>query len=147
MKVSARAPLILLLPAVAAAALRAGRLYRRRPFDQACRELASAPPLPPALRDPKTCLRLVNRLLPLLPPRGLRPCLKRSLLLLDLWSRCGLAPRLHLGVNTTGEGRDGHAWVSAPGRPELSAPEPGYTEVFVWGARASGENPDSPSSA
>jgi hypothetical protein len=28
--------------------------------------------------------------------------------------------------------REGHAWVTVEGRPDLSAGEPGYTEAFVW---------------
>ena len=127
-----RAPLLLLLPTVVAASFRARRLYRGRPLDQACRALIEVQPLPLPLRDPAGCLRLVNLLLRVLPPRGLRPCLKRSLLLLDLWSRCGLAPRLHLGVRRSVDRREGHAWVTVAGRPDLSASAPGYTEAFVW---------------
>ncbi len=132
MSVRSRAPLLLLLPAVVAASFRARRLYRGLPLDQACRALMDVRPLPPPLRDPAGCLRLVNRLLRVLPPRGLGPCLKRSLLLLDLWSRCGLAPRLHLGVRRSVDRREGHAWVTVAGRPDLSAGEPGYAEAFVW---------------
>ena len=132
MSVRSRAPLLLLLPAVVAASFRARRLYRGLPLDQACRALIEVRPLPLPLRDPVGCLQLVNRLLQVLPPRGLRPCLKRSLLLLDLWSRCGLAPRLHLGVRHSADRREGHAWVTVAGRPDLSASPPGYTEAFVW---------------
>ncbi len=132
MSVRSRAPLLLLLPAVVAASFRAQHLYRSLPMDQACRTLVEVRPLPLALRDPAGCLRLVNRLLQVLPPRGLRPCLKRSLLLLDLWSRCGLAPRFHLGVRRSADRREGHAWVTVAGRPDLFAGEPGYTEAFVW---------------
>jgi len=53
-------------------------------------------------------------------------------LLLDLWSRCGLAPRLHLGVRYAGDRREGHVWITVAGRPELSAAAPSYTEAFVW---------------
>ncbi|MFV2072119.1 MAG: lasso peptide biosynthesis B2 protein [Thermoanaerobaculales bacterium] len=127
-----RAPLLLLLPAVLRASFRARRLYRALPLDHACRALSEVQPLPLPLRDPAGCLRLVNRLVWVLPPRGLRPCLKRSFLLLDLWSRCGLAPRFHLGVRHTADRCEGHAWVTVAGRPDLSAAEPGYTEAFVW---------------
>ena len=75
---------------------------------------------------------LVNRLLRVLPPRGLRPCFKRSLLLLDLWSRCGLEPRLHLGLRRREDRREGHAWITVADRPDLSAGKGGYTEAFVW---------------
>jgi hypothetical protein len=79
--------------------------------------------VPRSSADPRLTLRLVERLLPLLPPYGAGRCVKRSLLLLDLWSRAGLAPRLHLGVfsssaaRAAGESpsdgeRGGHAWVT-----------------------------------
>ena len=127
-----RASLLLLLPAVVAASIRAWWLYRRLPLDQACRALVEVRRLPLPLRDPAACLRLANRLLRVLPPRGMGPCFKRSLLLLDLWSRCGLAPCLHLGVRRWVDQREGHAWVTVAGRPDLSAGEPDYAEAFVW---------------
>jgi hypothetical protein len=129
--VRSRASLVLLFPAVVAASIRAWWLYRRLPLDQACRALVEVQPLPRLLRNPAGCLRLVNHLLRLLPPRGLRPCFKRSLLLLDLWSRCGLAPRFHLGVRRSLDRREGHAWVTVAGRPDLCAGETGYIEAFV----------------
>jgi hypothetical protein len=135
--VRSRASLLLLLPAVIAASIRTWWLYRRLPLDQVCRALVEVHPLPPPLSDPAGYLRLVNRLLRVLPPRGLGPCFKRSLLLLDLWSRCGLVPRLHLGVRGSANSRDGHAWVTVAGRPDLSAGEPAYTEAFVWKAAGS----------
>ena len=127
-----RAALLILLPAVVAASIRTWWLYRRLPLDQACRALVEVRALPPALRDPAGYHRLVNRLYRLLPPRGLGPCFKRSLLLLDLWSRCGLAPHLHLGVRVSQGQRQGHAWITVAGRPDLCAGETGYTEAFVW---------------
>ena len=132
MSVRSRASLLLLLPAVVAASTRTWWLYPRLPLDHACRALVEVRPLPLPLRDPAGCLRLVNRLLRILPPHDLGPCIKRSLLLLDLWSRCGLAPRLHLGVRRSVDRRECHAWVTVAGRPDLSAGEPGYTEAFVW---------------
>jgi hypothetical protein len=139
--VRSRASLLPLLPAVIAASIRTWWLYRRVPLDQVCRALVEARPLPPPLSDPAGYLRLVNRLLRVLPPRGMGPCFKRSLLLLDLWSRCGLVPRLHLGVRGSAVHRDGHAWVTVAGRPDLSSGETGYTEAFVWeGAEISGEH-------
>ena len=132
MSVRSRASLLLLLPAVVAASIRTWWLYRRLPLDPACRALVEVRRLPPPLRDPAGCLRLVNRLLRVLPPRDLGPCFKRSLLLLDLWSRCGLAPRFHLGVRRSVDRREGHAWVTVAGLPDLSADEQGYTEAFVW---------------
>ena len=127
-----RASLLLLLPAVVAASIRTRRLYRSLPLDQACRALVEVRPLPAPLRHPAGYYRLVNRLLRVLPPRGMGPCFKRSLLLLDLWSRCGLAPRFHLGVRRSEDRRAGHAWVTVEGRPDLSAGETDYAEAFVW---------------
>jgi len=132
MSMHLRASALLLLPAVVAASIRTWWLYRRLPLDQACQALVEVRPLPPPLGDPDSCLRLVNYLLRVLPPRGLRPCFKRSLLLLDLWSRCGLEPRLHLGVRRSQDRREGHAWVTVTDRPDLSAGEAGYIEAFVW---------------
>ena len=63
------------------------------------------------LADPALSLGLLEVMLPFLPPFGAGRCLKRSLLLLDLWSRAGLAPSLHLGVRGNGRPRGGHAWV------------------------------------
>jgi hypothetical protein len=61
--------------------------------------------------DPLLSLAVLERLLPLLPPYGTGRCVKRSLLLLDLWSRAGLDPELHLGL-AAGEDRRGHAWIT-----------------------------------
>jgi hypothetical protein len=130
--VRSRASLLLLFSAVVAASIRTWWLYRRLPLDKACRALVEAQPLPAPIRDPAGFLRLVNGLLPLLPPRGLRPCLKRSLLLLDLWSRCGLAPRLHIGMRRSQDQREGHAWVTVAGRPDLCACETDYIDAFVF---------------
>ena len=114
------------------ASLRTWWLYRRLPLDEACNALAQGRRLPRPLRDPDGYSRVVNRLIRWLPPYNLGPCIKRSLLLLDLWSRCGLEPRFHLGVRTKDEQRDGHAWVTVDGRPDLSAGEEDYAEAFVW---------------
>ena len=132
MNVRSRASLVLLFPAVVTASIRTWWLYRRLPLDQACRALVEVQPLPLPLRNPAGCLRLVNDLLRLLPPRGLRPCFKRSLLLLDLWSRCGLEPCLHLGVRRSVGLREGHAWITVAGRPDLSVSKSGFAEAFVW---------------
>jgi len=68
----------------------------------------------------------VGRLAALLPLRGLGPCMKRSLVLLDLWSRCGLDPRFHLGMAQGEDDRRLHAWVTSRKR---SAPS-GYVEIW-----------------
>jgi len=103
---------ILAGPRVVASALRVARLARRVPL----REL---PARLRAVGGGRAVERagwwdgVAVRLLPLLPPYGYGRCLKRSLLLLDLWSRCGLEPRLHLGVRRPGESPlEGHAWVT-----------------------------------
>jgi hypothetical protein len=128
-----RASLLPLLPIVVATSIRAWWLFRRLPLDRVCHTLTDVQPLPPPLRDPEGYLYLTNRLLRYLPPRGLRPCFKRSLLLLDLWSRCGYAPRLHLGMRRPADrSGGGHAWVTVEDRPELSLDEAGYAEAFVW---------------
>ncbi len=104
-----------LLPLVALAALRVTRLYPRLPLDGVVLRLGAVPLLPRPLRDPQRIQEAVNRWLPWLPPRGLRTCLRRSLILVDLWSRCGLPVDLHLGMQPGDAGPAGHAWVGTPG--------------------------------
>ena len=83
-----------------------------------------------ALRRPRYLLGTVNRLLPLLPPYRFGPCLKRSLLLADLWSRCGLDPQIHLSVRPSGPGAaEGHAWVTTS--EGYSTSSNGFPEAFV----------------
>jgi hypothetical protein len=72
-------------------------------------------PLPARLARPEWLAGTVERLLPLLPPRHCGPCLRRSLILLELWTRCGLEPRLHLGFRLQSPDRNGHAWLTAVG--------------------------------
>jgi hypothetical protein len=97
----------------AAAVLRASARLSFRKRGASLPELVSrlrdAPPSRSA--DPLLSLAILERLLPLLPPYGTGRCVKRSLLLLDLWSRAGLDPELHLGLSA-GEERRGHAWVT-----------------------------------
>jgi hypothetical protein len=58
--------------------------------------------------------------------------MKRSLLLLDLWSRCGLRPRLHLGLRGGGyPGRRGHAWLTRDGGNERCCAEASATTEQV----------------
>lgn len=80
----------------------------------------------------------VERFGPVVPPSDLGPCLKRSLLLVDLLRRCGVETRFHCGVRrvdrtSTGQAIEAHAWVTIDGRvfPESSAPPPGFAEVWV----------------
>ncbi len=136
----------LALPAVLRAAARLAWLERRLPLDELVERLRSAGPfvLRP-LGRPEWLLATLDRVLPLLPPRRYGRCLKRSLLLLDLWSRCGLRPRLHLAPPSTRDGaptarrHEGHAWVTvdAPAPREAGVERPlgtsseGYPEAFM----------------
>jgi len=111
---------VLALPAVLRSAGRVRRLTRETGLRRLPEALRRAPRFRASwLGRPAWLDGTVARLLPLLPPYGYGPCLKRSLLLLDLWSRCGLEPRLHLGVRRPGEEPlEGHAWVTV-GDPKL----------------------------
>jgi len=142
MRTLARAGFFLLaLPAVTRASLRVAWLQRRLPLDELAARLRATPRFAlPVLANPEWLLATLDRLLPLLPPRGYGRCLKRSLLLLDLWSRCGLRPRLHLAapIARAAGGREGHAWVTVePGfAAAMPAPAPGtssegFPEAFV----------------
>ncbi|MCG6964803.1 MAG: lasso peptide biosynthesis B2 protein [Acidobacteria bacterium] len=120
------------LASVVVAAFLVRRLYGNAPLDRLAGLLRTGAPFPPALCDPGLHLENVNLLLPLLPPRGLRACFKRSLILMHLWHRCGLEPQLHLGVRPGDSGpRSGHAWVTAAGIPELEVEGDGYREAVV----------------
>ena len=127
MTVVAKTAFVLLaLPAVGRAALRVAWLRRGRSLDQWVEALREVAPFGDhgagaVLRsNPAWLAGVVDRLLPVLPPRRHGPCLKRSLILMDLWSRCGLEPTFHLGMQRpertarTSEGAevDLHAWVS-----------------------------------
>lgn len=64
--------------------------------------------------DPVLLAAVAEKLLPYLPPWNVGPCVRRSLVLLDLWSRCGLEPSLHLGLRDGATGvREGHVWVTS----------------------------------
>jgi len=78
------------------------------------------------LNNPAYLEASVGRLAVWLPLRGLGPCMKRSLVLLDLWSRCGVDLRFHLGMAQSKEERCLHAWVTGPQQSGGS----GYTEVW-----------------
>ena len=123
------------LPAVLRAAVRLTLLERRLGLDAVVERLRTVPVFAaPWLRRPRWLLGAVERLLPVVPPPGYGRCLKRSLLLMDLWARCGLRPRLHLGVRRAGESaHEAHAWVTvdaAAGEPALATDSLGYPEAF-----------------
>lgn len=99
--------------AVVAAALHLARWERSLSLDELVDRLRGARRLRGRLADPDLYPPLVERLLRWLPPyRRLGRCVKRSLLLLEVWSRCGLAPTFHYGVGRDAEGgRRAHAWL------------------------------------
>jgi len=70
-------------------------------------------PLPGWLARPRELAAAVERWLPILPPRRYGRCLRRALLLSELWARCGLEPKLHLGFRADSPVLDGHAWLTA----------------------------------
>ncbi len=101
-------------PAVIQATIRLAR-HRNRAFDELARQMRQSRPFRFRwLRNPRYLAATVARLEPLLPPRGYGSCFKRSLLLLDLWTRCGLEPTLHLGAVSDRKDRRFHAWVTTP---------------------------------
>lgn len=111
------------------------RVSSRLPFDETVARLRRGKPIRRPLADPRLHLRVVERLLGALPPYRMGPCMKRSLLLLHVWSRCGLEPVLHLGVaRGRGGGLRAHAWLSAgSGEARLTAgSEEGWDEAFVF---------------
>ena len=102
-------------PLVVATALRIARLERRLGLGDLLSELRvrGRRPLPRWLARPEWLAGTVERLLPALPPRDCGICLRRGLILLELWTRCGLEPTLHLGFRLQAPERDGHAWLTA----------------------------------
>ena len=114
----------------------AGPAQGTPPLRPARRGAAQGKPFKGALADPNLHLRVVSRLLTGLPPPHMGRCMKRSLLLLHLWSRCGLAPCLHLGVARLGEGLLGHAWLTAEsgGRTLRAGSSDGQREAFAFPA-------------
>jgi hypothetical protein len=94
------------------------------------RRAARSRPLPRALDDPRRLAESVEALLPFVPPRAYGICLRRALLLLELWSRAGLEPTLHLGFRRDAPTRDGHAWLTAiaPEGETLQVSGPNGTE-------------------
>ena len=120
---------VLALPLVLRAAWRVRRFEPRLPLPDLVDRLRRVRPLArPYLKRPtdlEGCVGRVSRLLPL----SLGPCLKRSLILLDVWSRCGLEPRLHLGIAHASGTRCLHAWVTATGGPDRDR-ENRYREIW-----------------
>jgi hypothetical protein len=98
------------LAAVARAAARVSFHERRRSLPELVTRLRAAPR--DRACDPLLSLAVLERLLPVLPPYGAGRCVKRSLFLLDLWSRAGLAPSHQMGLRGTASDRGGHAWIT-----------------------------------
>ncbi len=118
------------LPAVARASLRLSRLGKRCDLQHLADRLRSVERWKASfLANPRYLEGSVSRLVGVLPPRRFGPCIKRSFLLLDLWSRCGLEPRIHIGTQKRGGVYHFHAWVSVPGS---EAPPPEYAEIWSY---------------
>jgi hypothetical protein len=109
------------LPALLRAVLRA-RASARLPIDERVARLRAAAPFRrAALRDAERWSGYVARVSRWLPVDG-GPCLRRSLVLLDLHARCGLEPRLALAFRPDGAGAgDGHAWLTTDDGPRRAA--------------------------
>ncbi len=120
----------LAVPVVVAAALRLATIERRCGVEELVERMRTARRLPDALSDPRLYPPVVDRLIRWLPPyRRLGRCVKRSLLLLRLWSRCGLCPVFHYGVALGEDGtRKAHAWLSDV---ERDLPTGGSGDGFV----------------
>lgn len=116
------------LAAIARAAVRVSFYQGRRSLPDLVSHLRSAPR--GSSCDPRLALAVLERILPFLPPYGTGRCVKRSLFLLDLWSRAGLAPSFHLGLRATAGGRGGHAWITTGERGLETYRSPDDVEAF-----------------
>ena len=118
------------LPAVFRAARRLARLNRRCDLQQLADRLRAVEPWRTSyLANPRFLDASVSRLVKLLPPRNFGPCIKRSFLLLDLWSRCGLEPRIHIGTRKRDGAHHFHAWVTVSG---FENPDSEYAEIWSY---------------
>ncbi len=118
------------LPVVMRAARRLVDLNRRHGLQELAEELRSVEPWEGSyLANPRYLDAIVSRLVKLLPPRRFGPCIKRSFLLLDLWSRCGLSPRIHIGTQKRDGEHHFHAWVTVPGGQQ---PTSEYAEIWSY---------------
>lgn len=108
---------LLVAPLVVVTGWRVARLDRRIGFEALLASLRDSGqrPLPGWLARPEALAGAVERWLEVAPPRRYGRCLRRALLLLGLWSRCGLRPKLHIGFRADRPDRRGHAWVTAEG--------------------------------
>ena len=111
-------------------------LDRRLAFDDLVERLRTGGGWRCHRADPIVLARVVGRLASLLPPWRTGICMKRSLLLLQLWSAQGLEPCLHLGVRKVDPDAgsiEGHAWLSidVPELAEHCGSSGGCTETLV----------------
>lgn len=126
---------LLAAPLVVATSRRVARLEATLPLGELVAALRARRSLP--LRgwwaNPAGLAESVEKLLVFLPPRRCGVCLRRALILLDLWSRCGLEPTLHLGFRPQDAERQGHAWLTAEtakgDRLQVSGPQD-YAPAF-----------------
>lgn len=124
--------ILLALFAVLRAALRVGWLEPRTNLDELVSRLRDRRPERLSW-DLRLASGVAERLLPFLPPYGAGRCVKRSLLLLDLWSRAGLEPRLHLGIRgnrLSGRRSGGHLWVTSGSDDYRTAEPPDIVECW-----------------
>ncbi len=118
------------LPAVVRAARRLVRLNRRHGLQELADRLRSVEPWESSyLANPRYLDASVSRLVKVLPPLRFGPCIKRSFLLLDLWSRCGLTPRIHIGTQKRDGEHHFHAWVTVSGS---RSPARDYAEIWSY---------------
>ncbi len=118
------------LPVVVRAARRLARLNRRCDLRELADRLRSVEPWQASyLANPRYLDASVSRLVKVLPPRNFGPCIKRSFLLLDLWSRCGLEPRIHIGTRKSDGDHHFHAWVTLPESGDLASE---YAEIWSY---------------
>lgn len=121
------------LVCIVVASLRVLTLTRGLDMHETVRRLRRGRSLPPNLRDPRLYGHAVGRISRLLPPWRMGGCLKRALILLHLWSRCGLTVRLHIGaIRRDRRTPRGHAWLSGTGLPAGDHCDPvGHAEIAV----------------
>ncbi len=118
------------LPVVLRAAWRLVRHNRRCDLRQLADRLRSVEPWGRSyLANPHYLDASVSRLVKVLPPLDFGPCIKRSFLLLDLWSRCGLEPRIHIGTRKSDGEHRFHAWVTVPGARDRASD---YAEIWSY---------------
>ncbi len=125
------------LPVVMRAARRLVRLNRHCDLQELADRLRLVAPWRDSyLANPHYLDASVSRLVKVLPPRGFGPCIKRSFLLLDLWSRCGLEPKIHIGTQKRDGEHHFHAWVTVPessNSPSIPCSGNGASEyVEIW---------------